>query len=496
MARVVPQCNLPLPAYTMLRQTWHSCSVLFPTEVQAQKKRCGLSSRAKRQGSPGGTPAKSPQSQRVLPPIEEEIQAPVGNDADQSNDEMWKNCAQCLVPPSVADFTNYIRQEFDELRLRLEQLESDISAASTNTSKFCSRLEQQFAEFMVYEEQQRSILAKMVSEALDVEKEARSQAMNEIRSLSHASTTPSLSCSETPAATASSSIAGSSSVQPCTPPSTIVARTASMPLVARPVGTGKSSLDAQPCTPPDTEQHPAAQSDLEILRTERLSGGMLQDLDRAAQQLKDAACGLSAVTACPATTQPSLDPNGGISTTPRVGLGDKRMRTPSPRLGGALIPGVARLNSCPAPTHCPAPCPAANHVWGTLAAHDKSSMVSSGREMPVPSPAMPVPGPAPRHVSTVTIRGQRLQLDMCPPSIRTSLGRPHPPVAEQAARHVGMIGPVEGVASDGSSRRRMEACPPHLASSKSTSSPDLQLYPHVCMGPRAASPMQRASPRV
>jgi len=259
--------------------------------------------------------------------------------------------------------------------------------------------------------------------------------------------------------------------------SSVVARTAGLPLIARPVGTGASSLDVQPCTPP--EQLPAAQSDVETLRGERLSGGMLQDLDRVAQQLKDAACGLSAA-ACP-MSQPSLDSNGGTSSTPRLGLAERPVRSPSPRMGGALMPAVARLTSCPAPVHCPAIAPAPHHITGTLAGHDKSSMLStsSGRETPMPNPA-------PRHLNAM--------MTMSPTPIRTSLGRSHLPSAEQAPNPMSMFGTVEGVASsDVSSMRRLEACPPHLT--KSTSSPEVQRFHHACLAPRAASPPQRALPR-
>jgi len=380
----------------------------------------------------------------------------VGSDADIHADlkdgDMWNNSAQCLVSPSVVEFSNYIRREFDDLRLRMQQLELDISAASTNVNKCCSCLEQQFADHTVYEEQQRSMLAKMVNEALDVAQEARSQVTHELRALSLASTPP-VSCSETPAVKVG---------LPC------VSRPASMPVVVRPAGTGASCLDVQPCTPPGTEQH-AAQSD------------MLQDLDKVAQQLKDAACGLSA-SACPMTMQPSLDSNG--ATTPRAGLGEARLQSPSPTVGGALTPGVSRLNSCGVPIHCQVTPPAPPHFWG--APHDNSSMLSiSGREAPVPRP----------HMNTMlSTRGQIGQLEIGPPSIRTSLGRSYLPSAEQATSHVGVFGTVEGAASDlSSSIRRLEACPPHFAS-KSTSSPDLQRFSHACLAARAASPLQRVLP--
>jgi len=205
---------------------------------------------------------------------------------------------------------------------------------------------------------------------------------------------------------------------------------------------------------------------------------MLQDLDRAAQQLKDAACGLSTGTACPAIMQPGLDSNGGTST-PLTGPGDLRLRSPSPRMGGSLTP-VARLNSCPVPVQCSAAGPAPQ-VWGAFANSGRDTQVSSS---------------TPRPMNTImNTRGQVPQLEVCPPSIRTSLGRSHLSAAEQATNHVGIFSIVEGVASDSSSIRRLEACPSHLAS-KSTSSPDLQRFPRTCLASRAASPPQRASPRV
>lgn len=147
------------------------------------------------ENSPSG-PAFKPRHR--LPPIEEEMskidsEGVAGGVPDVEDSKMAVKPRQLPSMPkkppdgsegnmalaAVMELRKFLKHELDDLRLRMEQVESKLGAAS-GIGQLCRQLEQQVADLRRREEEQQERLTKAVSMRFDLEREVRLRASGEV----------------------------------------------------------------------------------------------------------------------------------------------------------------------------------------------------------------------------------------------------------------------------------------------------------------------------